>query len=74
MGAKVGLTASFIALALVAGAALLLSMLIWRPAHEQEFVEHTHDEANGGNHDTGEHQHPYIIDDEHPRWPKNQGR
>ena len=76
-GAKVGLTASFIALAAVAGAALLLSIIIWRPAHDQEFVEHTHDDSDNSDHvgdKTGVHQHPYVIDDQHPRWPNNQGR
>ena len=77
MGAKVGLTASFVALTLVAAAALALSLLIWRPEHEREIVEHTH-ERNGDVHGkdpaTEAHEHPYIIDDEHPRWPKGPGR
>lgn len=76
MGAKVGLTASFIALALVAGAAWLLSVVIWRPEHDQEIIAHTHDAsvADHGTLGSDSHEHPYVIDDQHPRWPKNKGR
>jgi H+ antiporter protein len=77
VGAKAGLTTSFIALAVVGGVALLTSIAIWRPAHDQEFVEHTHDDPEHSGHVgdvTAAHQHPYVIDDQHPRWPRNQGR
>lgn len=77
MGAKAGVTASFIALTVVAGSALLLSIFIWRPAHEEAFVEHTHegsDDSGHGSDMSGTHKHPYVIDEQHPRWPKNQGR
>jgi MFS family permease len=75
LGAKVGLNASFVVLTMVAGAALLCSMIIWRPAHDRAFIEHSHDgdsEADHGEAGASTHRHPYIIDDRHPRWPKDQ--
>lgn len=75
LGADISLTASFIGLALVAGGALLISMLIWRPAHDQDSIKHTHENlADDHSHLDGEaieHEHPYVIDDQHRRWPNN---
>lgn len=74
LGAYLSLAASFVGLALVAGGALLVSMLIWRPAHDQESIQHTHDDLPEGHihfdeHSSTDHQHPYVIDDQHRRWP-----
>ena len=74
LGANISLTASFVGLAVVAGSALLVSIVIWRPAHDQESIRHTHenlpgDHAHIDGQDGVDHEHPYVIDDQHRRWP-----
>lgn len=74
LGANISLTASFIGLAVVAGGALLISIAIWRPAHDDESIRHTHEDLPGdrthlGGQDGFVHEHPYVIDDQHRRWP-----
>ncbi|AEA68517.1 MULTISPECIES: MFS transporter [Pseudomonas] len=75
LGADVSLTAAFFGLALVAGGALLVSVVIWRPVHDQDSIKHTHENlAQDHSHLGGEgieHEHPYVIDDQHRRWPNN---
>lgn len=41
LGANISLTASFLGLAVVAGGALVVSIVIWRPAHDLESLKHT---------------------------------
>lgn len=79
LGAKFGLTTSFMALGFLASAAVFLSMRLW-PAEDPVELRHTHDElAEGDPHLAGAqnsaqagrtHSHPYVIDDEHQRWPR----
>jgi hypothetical protein len=74
LGANISLTASFVGLAVVAGGALVVSIVIWRPAHDQESIKHTHenlpeDHTHIGNQKGADHEHPYVIDDQHRRWP-----
>lgn len=74
LGANISLTASFVGLAVVAGTALLVSIVIWRPIHDQESIKHTHENLSGDHtHIDGQsgmdHEHPYVIDDQHRRWP-----
>lgn len=75
LGADISLTASFVGLALVAGGALLVSVVIWRPVHDQASIKHTHENlADDHSHQEGkdtEHEHPYVIDDQHRRWPNS---
>ena len=78
LGAKFGLTTSFVALGFLASVAVLLSMRLW-PVEDPVELRHTHDElAEGDPHLAGArnsaqavrtHSHPYVIDDEHTRWP-----
>lgn len=78
LGAKFGLTTSFLTLGVVAAAAVVLSMRLW-PAEDPAELLHRHDDlAQGHPHLAGEsgaaltnreHSHPYVIDDEHLRWP-----
>ena len=74
LGANISLTTSFVGLAVVAGRALLVSIVIWRPAHDQASIKHTHENLPGDHaHIDGQegvdHEHPYVIDDQHRRWP-----
>ena len=78
LGAKFGLSASFVTLGVIASAAVLLSMRLW-PAEDPAELSHRHDDmARGHPHLAGEdnavlddrrHSHAYVIDDEHRRWP-----
>ncbi|CAI8992507.1 MFS transporter [Pseudomonas chlororaphis] len=74
LGADISLTASFAGLAVVAGSAWAISILIWRPVHDQESIRHTHENLPADHpHLDGQngldHEHPYVIDDQHRRWP-----
>ncbi|XVO79292.1 MFS transporter [Pseudomonas chlororaphis] len=74
LGADISLTASFAGLAVVAGSAWAISILIWRPVHDQESIRHTHenlpaDHAHLDGQNGLDHEHPYVIDDQHRRWP-----
>ena len=77
LGANISLTASFAGLAVVAGGALVVSIVIWRPVHDQESIKHTHenlpvDHTHLDGQDGVDHEHPYVIDDQHRRWPDRQ--
>jgi MFS family permease len=57
-------------LALLAGAGALTALRLW-PQEDPEIVEHTHDNLPLDHpHLKGErrHAHPFVVDDEHPRW------
>lgn len=74
LGANISLTASFVGLSVVAGCALAISIVIWRPAHDRELIRHSHENLPGththlGGQDGVDHEHPYVIDDQHRRWP-----
>ena len=74
LGANISLTASFVGLVVVAGSALAVSIVIWRPAHDQESIRHSHenlsdDHTHLDGHSGTDHEHPYVIDDQHRRWP-----
>jgi H+ antiporter protein len=75
VGANFGLTIAFICLAFLAGLAVLVSVNIWQPRHDQESLEHSHENLLKDHphiSDVGvdrRHSHAYIIDDAHRRWP-----
>ena len=79
LGARFGLTTSFIALGLLASAAVLLSLRLW-PANDPQALPHRHDNlaadhphlAGSFLPDAGSqsHTHAFTIDDEHLRWPR----
>jgi MFS family permease len=80
VGAAAGMGASFVLLAVTGGVALVLAMRLW-PAADPVTVEHTHEglpaddahwreHAPGAQADGQRHAHPYVIDDQHRRWPR----
>lgn len=74
LGAKAGLTTSFIALGALACFSVLLAAFFWRGdetvevphSHADLPRDHPHLSAGG----TSVHSHDYVIDDDHPRWPR----
>ena len=72
LGTTFSITAAFGGLAVIAGAAWVLSKSIWDPRFEIEVVAHRHDDlpadhphVQGGK----QHAHPFVINDEHRKWP-----
>lgn len=76
LGAKAGLTTSFIALGTLACLSVLLAAFFWRVEETVE-VPHLHADLpldhphlRNGAASNGAHSHDYVIDDDHPRWPR----
>ncbi|MER8528063.1 MULTISPECIES: MFS transporter [unclassified Mesorhizobium] len=78
VGAAMGLSFTFILLGVIGAAALFAAMWLW-PRHDPDVLTHTHDDLpDGHSHledavwtETGfEHSHGYVVDDQHPKWPK----
>lgn len=77
LGAKSGLGVSFVVLGVVATASLFVATRLW-PAHDPDDLPHAHDElepghphlAQGQSQGARVHSHAFVIDDEHPRWPR----
>ena len=75
VGAAWGLSVSFFVLGAVGLAAVLAAHRVW-PRVDPDEIEHRHDDlAPDHQHlrdlpaPAGRHSHPYVIDDEHLRWP-----
>lgn len=74
LGAKAGLGVSFAVLASLAAAATVAALLLW-PSDDPVEVGHAHPEMQPDHPHVQEadsarrHEHPYVIDDQHPRWP-----
>lgn len=79
LGAKAGLTVSFLALGSLAAVSVALAAYLWRGSDEAE-LKHTHEgmsadhphlaDVNAGSAPRGaSHAHEYVIDVDHPRWP-----
>ena len=76
LGATAGLNVSFLALAVLAGAATIASARLWSADDPRE-IEHGHDDLGAEHPHVGEgtktaptwHSHDFVVDDEHRRWP-----
>lgn len=79
LGARGGLEASLLTLGALACLATVLALKLW-PAADPGEIEHAHDDLPAGHthvrggvpglNAQGRHRHAFVIDDEHPRWPK----
>lgn len=75
LGAKLGLQPTFGVLGVLACVAVFASARLWA-RHDPEQIAHRHDNLPTGHphlaeHEkNGGHQHVFIIDDQHPRWPQ----
>lgn len=75
VGARLGAEFTFAVLAALAATATVLATVIW-PAEERGVIPHQHPELPADhphlasvNADDGRHEHEFIIDDVHRRWP-----
>ncbi len=79
IGATLGLPFAFAALAVLAGIATLLATRMW-PTSDPSVVEHTHEALPPehphlkGSTQNKTHTHAFVIDSNHPDWPKPEGR
>ncbi|MFG1306990.1 MFS transporter [Xanthobacter autotrophicus] len=78
IGAKVGLPFTFVALGLVATAAVLAAMRLW-PAEDPDVLTHTHGALDRTHPHLADavavegglrHAHAFVIDSHHPEWPR----
>jgi H+ antiporter protein len=77
LGVTFGLSATFVILACIAGAALVAAFLVWS-ASDPEVLEHQHrglpkDDphwAEGSDRYEHRHAHAFVIDRLHPEWPR----
>ena len=80
LGAKAGLTTSFVALGLLACVSVAVAARLWSGhdstelTHDHSGLPADHPHLAGGrsaaNVDSRRHSHPFVIDDDHPSWPK----
>ncbi len=75
VSAQANPSAAFLVLAALCGLGAILGLVIW-PADDPDNVPHAHEDlAKNDPHLTqagegGAHEHPFVIDPRHPRWPK----
>jgi MFS family permease len=80
LGSHHGIAVAFGVLGCAAGLAIGLALMAW-PSLDPESIEHKHPNLPAGHpHATGSmscqgmrHSHPFVIDDHHPRWPREGG-
>ncbi|MDF1835617.1 MAG: MFS transporter [Alteraurantiacibacter sp. bin_em_oilr2.035] len=73
VGARMGMAPAFLLLGILAGIGFGLALLLW-PRSDPPVVAHTHPELPSDHphlteHDAGEHEHVFVIDDLHTNWP-----
>jgi len=80
LGSRHGIAVAFGVLGCAAGLTIGLALMAW-PSLDPESIEHGHPNLPAGHpHATGSmscqgmrHSHPFVIDDLHPRWPREGG-
>lgn len=77
LGAQMGMAAALLALGVLAALGVAGALLLW-PADDPEVIEHVHGDLPAdhphvrGSAQSGhglKHAHPFVIDDQHRRWP-----
>ena len=72
LGATIGLPATFVAMAIIAGLALAIALRVW-PAGDPDEIEHEHPGLEADHpHLAGagrRHRHAFVIDRNHLAWP-----
>jgi predicted MFS family arabinose efflux permease len=76
VSAKADPSAAFLVLAVLCGLGAVLALLIW-PAHDPANIPHRHDDLPADHPHLvaagAEHTHPFVIDEQHRRWPTTKG-
>ena len=77
VGALVGQTAAFAALAVLAGIGTMAAITLW-PSLDPALIAHRHDDLPADHHHLrGSHDddagHEFVIDDLHGAWPRSAG-
>ncbi|NQE61444.1 MFS transporter [Caulobacter sp. RHG1] len=75
VSAQANPSAAFLVLAGLCGLGAILGLLVW-PANDPDNLPHTHEDlpddhahlAQSGQ--NGDHAHPFVIDQQHRRWPR----
>jgi MFS family permease len=69
--ALLGLPAAFVALAALCAIGAAATAVLW-PKSDPEVLAHDHPELSATHPNIGaeQHEHAYVIDDLHPRWPR----
>ena len=72
LGARVGMTAAFGGMAIVAAVGTILAFWLW-PSHDPDVVAHGHEDLADDHehrrlHEEGDHA--FVIDKHHARWPE----
>lgn len=74
LGARAGMTVAFGGMTVLAVIGVISALLLW-PARDPDIVPHHHEDLPPGHphlrdaHPNGRAEHPFVIDDLHPRWP-----
>jgi len=78
LGARLGFGMTFVILAAGATVAIVAATWLW-PADDPDELEHTHTSLDSSHPHVADaadttsgprHRHAYVIDDDHPRWPR----
>ena len=77
LGARHGMSVSFAVLGSAGALVVWIAATVW-PARDPDVIQHDHPELPAGHaHVSGaiatgdglRHAHPFVVDDQHPRWP-----
>lgn len=75
LSARADTPLAFGVLAMLCASGVGAALLLW-PAHDPDIIPHSHDDlASDDPHlrgDATEHAHAFVIDELHPRWPRQQ--
>lgn len=72
LGARTGMAMAFGAMAVLALIGTVAALWLW-PAHDPDVVPHEHEDLPADHehqHVHAEGDHPFVIDQLHPKWPK----
>jgi MFS family permease len=76
LGARYGMPVTFAVLGSAGALAVWVTSMVW-PSQDPEVIEHEHTELPPGHpHGAGatshgvRHSHPFVVDDNHPSWPR----